>query len=379
MPIERSSGRQPHRSVSRREFLHALGPTVAAAGASVACSRLGLRPVAPVAPPTSPTEVSPIAPFAPTEAGPSPTPSPASLRGVVALVATEDRASGVRRALDLLGANPVQGRRVFLKPNFNSADPAPGSTHPDVLRALDAWSRDSGAESITIGDRSGMGDTRRVMEDLGIFELADELGWETVIFDDLEADDWIPQPAAGTHWARGFALARPAVEAEAMLMASCLKTHRYGGHFTLSLKNSVGLAASRIPGEGYAYMNELHSSPDQRTMIAELNAAFTPALTVLDGVEAFVTGGPDTGQRVASRVVLVGHDRVALDAAGVAVLRLHGTTPEVSQGPVFGQTQIARAVELGLGVERAEDIQFVTDDPESAAYATRLEPILQAS
>jgi uncharacterized protein (DUF362 family) len=300
----------------------------------------------------------------------------ASLRGVVALVATEDRAGGVRRALDLLGVNPIEGRRVFLKPNFNSADRAPGSTHPEVLRALDGWCRQSGVESITIGDRSGMGDTRRVMEDLGVMELAGRLGWETVVFDELGPEEWIPHPAAGTHWARGFALARPALEAEAMLMAGCLKTHRYGGHFTLSLKNSVGLAASRIPGEGYAYMSELHASPDQRTMIAELNAAFTPALVVLDGVEAFVSGGPDTGQRVASNVVLVGHDRVALDAAGVAVLRLHGTTAEVSQGPVFGQTQIARAAELGIGIGSPEEIRFITDDRESAEYARRLEPIL---
>jgi hypothetical protein len=45
---------------------------------------------------------------------------------------------------------------------------------------------------------------------------------------------------------------------------------------------------------------------------------------------------------------------------------------------VFSQAQIARAVELSLGVQRPEDIQFVTDDPESAAYAASLEPILLA-
>ena len=40
--------------------------------------------------------------------------------------------------------------------------------------------------------------------------------------------------------------------------------------------------------------------------------------------------------------------------------------------------QIARAVELGLGVGAPEDIRFVTDDTESAAYAGSLERILQA-
>ena len=306
----------------------------------------------------------------------APTPLPPSLTGVVALVSTDDRSHGVQRALDLLAVNPVQSRRVFLKPNFNSSDPAPGSTHPDVLRALDTWLGHAGADSITIGDRSGMGNTRQVMEQIGVFEMADDLGWETIVFDDLGAEDWVGYPSTGTHWSQGFALARPAVEAEAMVMACCLKTHRYGGHFTLSLKNAVGLAAAAIPGERFDYMNELHSSPFQREMIAEINAGFAPALIVLDGVEAFVSGGPDTGKRVASRVVMAASDRVALDAAGVAVLRLHGTTPEVRRGPVFGQAQIARAVELGLGVGRPEEIRFITDDPESAEYARSLEPIL---
>jgi len=54
----------------------------------------------------------------------------------VVFVKTRDRAEGVRRALQLLGFNPVGNNQVLLKPNFNSSDPAPGSTHPDTLRAL---------------------------------------------------------------------------------------------------------------------------------------------------------------------------------------------------------------------------------------------------
>jgi uncharacterized protein (DUF362 family) len=47
----------------------------------------------------------------------------------VAFVKTVDRIAGTNRALDLLDLSPMQGERVFLKPNFNSADPTPGSTH----------------------------------------------------------------------------------------------------------------------------------------------------------------------------------------------------------------------------------------------------------
>jgi len=299
--------------------------------------------------------------------------------GLVALVKTDDRTQGVRRALDLLGIRLVQGKRVLLKPNFNSADPAPGSTHPDVLRSLVEWLWGTGAGSITLGDRSGMGDTRRVMESVGVFDLALELGFETLVYDELGADGWVLQQPPDSHWSRGFPLARPVLEAEAVVTACCLKTHRYGGHFTLSLKNSVGMVAKRVPGDGYDYMNELHGSVQQRRMIAEINAAYAPALVVVDGVEAFVSGGPDQGTKVHSQVVLAGADRVALDAVGVALLRYHGTTDEVSAGPVFGQEQIARAVELGLGVEGPNGIQFLTDDPESEAYAAALRPILTAT
>jgi uncharacterized protein (DUF362 family) len=128
--------------------------------------------------------------------------------------------------------------------------------------------------------------------------------------------------------------------------------------------------------DGYNYMGELHSSPHQRLMIAEVNTAYTPALVVMDGVEAFVGGGPDSGERVWAEVVLAGTDRVALDAVGVALLRHFGTTPEVSRGRIFEQEQIARAAELGLGVDAPDKIQLVTPDPESEAYAAQVRDIL---
>ena len=84
----------------------------------------------------------------------------------VAFVKTVDRSEGIRKAIELLGINPVEGKTVLLKPNFNSADPAPGSTHPDVLRTLIEQLWGMGARSITVADRSGMGNTRQVMEAL---------------------------------------------------------------------------------------------------------------------------------------------------------------------------------------------------------------------
>jgi len=320
----------------------------------------------------SPTQQQAIPPTEhPTQVATS-TSQPVSETTRVAFVKTHNRSQGVQQAIEMLGIPPVQGKRVFVKPNFNSADPTPGSTHPEVLRTLIEQLRIMGADRITLGDRSGMGNTRQVMQKLGVFELAEELKFETVVFDDLSADEWVRVDAPGSHWKKGFSFARPCLEAEAVVQTCCLKTHRYGGHFTLSLKNSVGLVANYDPQDGYNYMTELHNSPHQRRMIAEINTAYQPDLIILDGVEAFVNGGPEAGKRVASQVILAGTDRIAVDAVGVALLRHFGTTKEVSQGKIFKQDQIDRAVRLGLGVDSPEKIEILTADPESEAYAAQI-------
>jgi uncharacterized protein (DUF362 family) len=282
----------------------------------------------------------------------------------------------MNRALDLLGAGPFSGKHLFVKPNFNSADPPPGSTHNDTLATLVRWLQVQGASRLTVGDRSGMGSTREVMQNKGIFHLAEELGFDIVVFDELEAGDWAKFPKGDTHWRKGFALARPALEADGIIQTCCLKTHRFGGHFTLSLKNSVGLAAKQIPGERHNYMTELHTSLHQRLKIAELNAAYSPDLILLDGVDAFTSGGPDKGQLVESNVILAGTDRIAVDAVGVAILRHFGATRKVSKGPIFDQQQIARAVELGLGVSGPGEIELIADDPQSEAYAAQVKEVL---
>lgn len=291
----------------------------------------------------------------------------------VSLVRTSDRLKGVPQAIALLESNPVQGKAVVLKPNFNTADPAPGSTHNDTLRALVSTLKQMGATRVTLAERCGpMDPTSRVMKDKGIFELAKELEFDIVNLEELGADGWVHFHPKDSHWKDGFLFPRVYAEAECIVQTCCLKAHAFGGHFTLSLKNSVGMVA----GKGYPYMQELHTSPHMRQMLAEINTAYSPDLVVLDGVDAFTKGGPAQGTRVEANVIVAGNDRVAIDAVGVAILRLLGTTPEVSQGRIFEQEQIARAIELGLGISSPDQIQIVTGDPESEAFAAQVSDIL---
>lgn len=290
-------------------------------------------------------------------------------RSRVALVRTVDRKRGVAAALRLLDLRAVNGRRVVLKPNLNSADETPASTHNDTLVQIIAELRERGARSITLGESSGPPQTRGVMERKGILDLARDLRFDVVDFDRISDADWVAFPANGTHWPEGFHLPRLVVDSEYTVSTCCLKTHGAGGVFTMSLKLSVGLTPKPI-------RRTMHRSPDMRRMIAELNAAYRPQLVVLDGVAAFTDGGPSHGVLKAGNVMIAGDDRVAVDAVGLAVLKELGANDAIMSRGIFQQEQIARAVELGLGVRGPDAIEIVTGDAESRAYADRLRAIL---
>ncbi|UBF23646.1 DUF362 domain-containing protein [Kovacikia minuta CCNUW1] len=296
----------------------------------------------------------------------------------VVLVKTDDRVAGTRKALDLLQPDGISGKTVFLKPNYNTGDPAPAATDTALLEALIQELQNAKAGQISLGDRSGMAETRQAMQTKGVFKLAERYGVNAIVFDELKAEDWQYFPAEGTHWSKGFAFARPVLNAGAVVNTCCLKTHRFGGHFTLSLKNSVGMAAKYVPGDSYNYMNELHSSPHQRLMIAELNQAYKPALVLLDGVEALVNGGPEAGTKVKSGVILAGTDRVAVDVVAIGILRSFGTTEAISRGSVWQLEQIRRAVELGLGASNQEQIEIVSADSASRIMADQIRKYIVA-
>lgn len=288
----------------------------------------------------------------------------------ISLVKTSDRASGIKKAIELLSINPVKGKDMLLKPNFNTADPFPGSTHNDTLTNLILHLKKMGAKSITIGERSGPPDTSSVLKEKGIYEICKRLGVRLINFEELPPDCWIRIKPKKSHWRNGFDVAKPVLDSKCIVSTCCLKTHGYGGVFTMSLKLSVGITHKEN-------MRELHTSFfSMRKMIAEINQVYTPSLILLDGIEAFVDDGPMKGIKKKANVILAGSDRVAIDAVGLAILKELGSNKNIMGKKIFEQDQIARAVELGLGITSPEDIEIITDDVESRKYAARLTGIM---
>jgi uncharacterized protein (DUF362 family) len=288
----------------------------------------------------------------------------------VALVRTRDRAAGVAGVMKLLDAPSPKGRSVLIKPNLFLATARPNGTHNDTLRQVVQEMKARGASRITVGDRSGPSSTKTIMELKGLPAMGQELGFQLLNFEELPANGWVHFDPRANHWQKGFDVARPVVEAEHLVWVCCLKAHTEAV-FAMSLKHGIGAVHRDL-------MAELHGAADSdmRVMIAETNQAFRPHVIVMDGVEVFVDGGPARGTLVAAGVVLAGTDRVAVDAVGLAILKHLGSTEEIMSKRVFEQEQMRRAVELGLGVGKPDQIEIVTGDAESREYADAIRRIL---
>lgn len=280
----------------------------------------------------------------------------------VSLLKTDNRKTGIGKCIDALGINPVANKNVLIKPNFNTADPAPGSTHNDTLVALVKKVWNMGAKSITVGERS-FPLTHQVMQQKGILPLLQDQDVDIVDFDTLDKKDWVKVSPSDTHWRDGFRVARPILDAECLISTGCLKTHQFGGVFTLSLKLHVGVVPTTR--HGFDYMTELHSSPNQNKLIAEINQPFKPDFILMDGIDAFVDGGPATGKHVQGNMLLAATDRVAIDAVGVAALKSMGSNQTIMKTKIFDHEQIARAAEIGIGVTSIDQIDILPANNDS--------------
>jgi uncharacterized protein (DUF362 family) len=140
----------------------------------------------------------------------------ANRKSRVAFVGTEDRKTGVSLSIKTLGINPVKNKDVLIKPNFNTADLTPGSTHNDTLVALveEVWGM--GAKSVSLGERS-YPPTRSVMEQKGIPALMEARDVKIIDFDQLDKKDWVKVKPEKSHWQDGFRVARPILESECLI------------------------------------------------------------------------------------------------------------------------------------------------------------------
>lgn len=245
------------------------------------------------------------------------------------------------------GFNKVieKGDEILLKPNFNTADPPPGSNDPDFVKAVIELLYEHGAKKVVLGESAMLRlSTRNVLKETGMLNKAEESGAEVVIFDEGK---WKKVATGGTYL-KNVSLPETALESKKVVYTCCMKAHRFA-KFTFSLKLAVGFMK---PSERIRlHMRHLEEK------IADLNLVVHPHLIIMDGRKCFISGGPASGELRNPGLVLASGDRIALDIEALrTVAAFDGSS--LKNDP-WSYTQIRRAVELGLGVKNEQEYEVV--------------------
>ncbi len=289
-------------------------------------------------------------------------------KSLVAVARGRTRAEGVRIAVDLLGGIRCAisaPHPVLIKPNFNSADPFPASSHPDHLQALIELIREAGGEEIDIGELGGLLSLPAALnfERWGMDEFRKRNGNGVVLFDE---EPWVKARVPGAHRWGGWIHCQERIlrPNQHIVSAPTMKSHGGGPRFSLSLKNGYGFVHPRDRVRA-------HFVPQMAEMIMETNLLYTPSLVVLDGTQCWIAGGPYTGELREPNVIIAGDDRVAVDVVGASVIRSMGSEL-LRDFPVWSHRQISRAVELGLGAAGPGEMEILSEDATGSAGFTAL-------
>jgi len=206
-----------------------------------------------------------------------------------------------------------KGDVVFLKPNFNTADPFPASSNIDILKALTEMLYEVGAKMVAIGDSSTVSlNTRKVMEKKGAFKLLEmETPPRIYVF---EEGNWVKVNIPNGKYLKTVSLPEIFLKADKVILVPCLKTHKNAG-FTGALKLSVGLVKplERIP----MHLKNLSEK------IADLNKVIKCDLVIMDARKCFITKGPSSGEVKEPNLLMASTSRVAIDIEGVNIIKTY--------------------------------------------------------
>ncbi|MEM3623312.1 MAG: DUF362 domain-containing protein [Candidatus Bathyarchaeia archaeon] len=254
----------------------------------------------------------------------------------------------ILKAVDLIGGfNKIvkKGDEIWLKPNFNTADPPPASSDPEFVKAVIELLFEHGAARVILGESSMLSlSARKVLTETGMIAKAEEAGAEIVFFDEGK---WV-KVATGGRYLKEVSLPETALKAEKLVYVCCMKTHKWA-KFTLSLKLAVGFMK---PSERMM----LHARHLEEK-IADLNLAVNPNLIIMDGRKCFINGGPANGEIREPGVIFASGDRIAIDVEALKIIQSYEGS-SLTQNP-WSYAQIRRAVELGIGVKDERDYAVI--------------------
>ena len=297
-------------------------------------------------------------------------------QGQVVLVRAGTPEEALARGVALMGRfSFIQpGETVLLKPNMTGPLIPPDVTSPAVLKELVRQCYAAGAGEVQVGERTFVGMSTQDAFGIQLYEgggssMLDVVESVGAVFRPFDDEEWVEvHPAGATDFDAPLLIPSALADVDHYINVPALKTHYIAG-FTMTMKNFFGCVHPDTR------LGQVHDDPRNDTdpdrekrMFAQMNLAFDPVVNVMDAIISRTTGGPTPpGDTVETNLILLGKDRVAMDAVGLAILRYVGTEPAIEGHPVWNQPQLAEAVRVGVGVSGPDEITLLGDGVEELA------------
>jgi uncharacterized protein (DUF362 family) len=286
----------------------------------------------------------------------------------VAVIRTNNRREGIKTGLKKIGGiekliDGINGE-IIIKPNCNTDDPFPRNSHHETIRVIAENLIAAGfpAEKICVGDASGRYrglPTRNTIEEMGIKDVAEDLGIQVGYF---EEEEWVTvKPSKATSWPEGIKIPKRIYEAGRVILTPIVRPHRTP-LFTIAMKLGVGL----LDPVGREWLH-WKSNADFMNRMVDLNLAFSTDLVVTDVMKFFTGGGPVHNVMAEPGLIIVGSNRIAADAVAVCLMKQHKSN-RIKDIPVREHLTFTIGEEKGIGSSYIADIELVSfnlaGDPE---------------
>lgn len=269
----------------------------------------------------------------------------------------------VRTTVALAGGVPekvARARKILIKPNYVGANSKPSAeairkhggrfvscAEPAVTRAVVRMVREAnpGAEIVFAEgvDARAPRTAQDVFGWMDALRLVDEFGVRLVNGNEGEVVP-VPVPGGGLIH-RAVYLNRELVDVDAVVSVAKLKAHGTAG-VTMSVKNMFGI----LPFHRYGstFRNFMHTNYFRlMRIVVDTATTLRPDLAVVDGLIASNHGMDH--DPVEMNVLLAGHDPVATDAVGAAVMGFDPHSDFPTEPFVVSENHLRLAAKAGVG------------------------------
>ena len=286
----------------------------------------------------------------------------------VAIIRTDNRRKGIQEGFRLIGGIQKITKdiknQIVIKPNCNTDDPFPRNTHHETVRVIAENLIQAGLspDKICVGDASGRYrgfPTRNTIKEMGIKQVADDLGINVGYF---EEEEWVTvKPPKASAWPNGVKIPKTIYDADRVIFTPIARPHRTP-YFTINMKLGVGLLDP--VGREWLHWNK---NADFMNRMVDMNLAWSVDLCVTDIMKLY-TGKPPVHETMAEPgIVIVGSNSIATDAVSVCIMKQNEAS-RLADIPVREHLTFTLGEAQGLGSSGIDDINLISanlaEDPE---------------